>query len=191
MTLVYLTTNPHKMKEVETFLKQGYGIDLTMQVPDFEVLEIQASDCPTVATFSAKYAAEKLHCPVLKSDTGLYLEALGGLPGPYNSYFDKQIGIKKFLTLLKNEPNRRARLEHCYAYCEPGQKALVFSGSCSGKIARKACGHLGRWHDQFFIPEGETETLSELRQKDYAYEHRFWGTALDDFAHWYLQNKVL
>jgi inosine/xanthosine triphosphate pyrophosphatase family protein len=42
-------------------------------------------------------------------------DALGGLPGSYNHYFDKQIGIEKFLKLFENEINRKARLEHCFA----------------------------------------------------------------------------
>ena len=66
----------------------------------------------------------KLNKAVLKSDTGLYIDALGGLPGPYNHYFDKQIGIEKFLELLKNEKNRKERLEHCFAFCEQRIKFL-------------------------------------------------------------------
>ena len=49
-------------------------------------IEIQAKTCAEVAGFSAKYAADKLGCPVLKSDSGLYIEVLGGLPGPYSIF---------------------------------------------------------------------------------------------------------
>jgi len=47
---------------------------------------------------------------------------------------------------------------------------------------------MGRWHDLFYIPDGETQTLSELREKDELYEAKFWGTATDDFAKWYKEN---
>lgn len=156
--------------------------------PEFEVLEIQATTCSEVASFSVKYAAEKLGYPVLKSDSGLYIDALGGLPGPYNHYFDKQIGVEKFLELLKNETNRAAQLEHCFAYCEPGKDPIVFTGGGTGTIAYKAKGSRGRWHDQFYIPDGETQTLSELRDINYEREASFWGTAKDDFAQWYIEN---
>ena len=33
----------------------------------------------------------------------------GGLPGPYNHYFDKLIGVEKFFELFKYEKNRKAR----------------------------------------------------------------------------------
>ena len=188
--LVYLTTNPHKVEEANEFFGKKYGFNLEIMNPDFEVIEIQAKTCEEVVKFSVKYAAEKLGCAVLKSDSGLYIDALGGLPGPYNAYFDKQIGIDKFLELFKNETNRKARIEHCFAYCEPGKNPIVFTGGGTGTIAKEARGTRGRWHDKFYMPDGETKTLSELRDIDYEYEASFWGTAKDDFAKWYKENKL-
>ncbi len=188
--LIYLTTNPHKVEEANEFFGKKYGFNLEIVNPDFEILEIQAKTCGEVAGFSAKYAADKLGVPVLKSDSGLYLDALGGLPGPYNAYFDKQIGVDKFLEMLKGEKNRKARIEHCFAYCEPGSDPIIFTGGGTGTIAKKAKGERGRWHDKFFIPDGEKMTLSELRDIDYEKEASFWGTAKDDFAKWYKENKL-
>lgn len=188
--LIYLTTNSHKVEEANEFFGKKYGFNLEIMNPDFEVIEIQAKTCGEVVAFSAKYAAEKLNCPVLKSDSGLYIDALGGLPGPYNAYFDKQIGIDKFLKLFKNETNRKARIEHTFAYCEPGEEPVVFTGGGTGTISKEARGTRGRWHDKFYIPDGETRTLSELRDIDHEYEASFWGTAKDDFAKWYKENKL-
>lgn len=188
--LIYLTTNPHKVEEANEFFSKKYGFNIEIVDPNFEILEIQAKTCQEVVAFSAKYAAEKLKCGVLKSDSGLYLDALGGLPGPYNHFFDKQIGIDKFLELMKNEKNRKARLEHCFAYCEPGKEPIVFSGGGTGIIAYEARGNRGRWHDKFYIPDGENKTLSELREIDYEHESTFWGDAKDQFAKWYKNNKL-
>ena len=104
--LIYLTTNQNKVNEANEFFGKKYGFNLEIVNPNFEILEIQADNCKDVAAFSAEYAANKLNMPVSKSDSGLYIDALGGLPGPYNHYFDKQIGIDKFLELFKNETNR-------------------------------------------------------------------------------------
>lgn len=188
--LVYLTTNPGKFEEARRIFKEQYNMDIDIMNPDFEVLETQATNCSDVAAFSVKYAADKLNRPCVKSDSGLYLDALGGLPGPYNAYFAKQIGIEKFLDLLKYETNRKARLEDCFAYCEPGEEPIVFSGGGTGTIAFEAKGNLGRWHDKFYIPDGETKTLSELREINKEYEAKFWGTAKYDFANWYKENKM-
>lgn len=188
--LVYLTTNPHKVEEANLFFGKKYGFNVEIVNPRFEILEIQAKTCSEVVAFSAKYAAERLRYPVLKSDSGLYIDALGGLPGPYNAYFDKQIGIEKFLNMLENEDNRKARLEHCFAFCEPGKSPIVFSGGSTGTISREARGTEGRWHDKFYIPDGETKTLSELREVDPEYEAKFWGDAKDQFAKWYKENVL-
>ena len=188
--LIYLTTNQYKVKEANEFFGKKYGFNLEIVNPDFEILEIQAETCTEVVKFSVEYAANKLNMPVLKSDTGLYLEALGGLPGPYNHYFDKQIGVEKFLNMIKDEKNRKARLEHCFAFCEPGKEAIVFSGGGNGAISLEPRGTVGRWHDKFFIPDGETRTLSELREIDYEKEASYWGDAKDQFAKWYKENYL-
>ena len=187
--LIYLTTNPHKVNEANHFFNEKYGFGVEIMNPDFEIIEIQAKTCAEVAAFSAKYAADKLKKAVLKSDAGLYVDALGGLPGPYNAYFDKQIGVEKFLEMLKNEKNRRARIEHCFAYCEPGKEPVVFSWGGTGRIAMKPRGRLGRWHSFFYIPDGETKTLSELQEEDYEKEAKFWGNAIEQFAEWYKKNR--
>ena len=188
--LYYATTNKHKAEEANESFEKKYGFNIEIIDPDFEILEIQADDCKKVAAFSAKYAADKLNVPILKSDSGIYIEALGGLPGPYNHYFDKQIGVEKFLELFKNETNRKVRLEHCFAYCEPGEEPVVFSGGGTGTISYEARGTRGRWHDKFYIPDGETKTLSELREIDYEKEATYWGDAKDQFAKWYKEKYL-
>lgn len=189
--LIYVTGNPLKVKEANYFFKIIYGFELEILEPDFEVLEIQAKTCAEVAAFSAKYAADKLGFPCLKSDSGIYIDALGGLPGPYSKYFNSQIGVEKFLKMLEDETNRKARIEHCYAYCAPNKDAVVFTGGSTGTIARKPKGTNGMWHDFFFIPDGETKTLAELREIDYEKECTFWGNAKDDFAKWYKENVIV
>ena len=187
--LIYLTTNPHKVNEANHFFNKKYGFGVEVMNPDFEIIEIQAKTCAEVAAFSAKYAADKLKKAVLTSDAGLYIDALGGLPGPYNAYFDKQIGVEKFLEMLKNEKNRKARIEYCFAYCEPGKEPVVFSGGGTGRIAMEPRGRLGRWHSLFYIPDGETKTLSELQEEDYENEAKFWGNTIEQFAEWYKKNR--
>lgn len=182
--IIYLTTNQFKFREAEIVLKNKYGLDIEIMNPNFEFYEIQAKTCAEVAAFSAKYAADKLGKPCLKSDTGLYLEALGGLPGPYNAYFDKQIGVEKFLNMIKDEANRKAKLEHCFAFCEPGKEPIVFTGESYGTISTSPRGKDGRWHDFFYVPDGETRTLAEIGDEDPEEKVRKYGDAIDQFAKW-------
>jgi XTP/dITP diphosphohydrolase len=191
MKIIYLTTNPDKIREANELLGKKYGLEIEAMNPDFELIEIQAKSCAEVVAFTVKYAADKLGKPVLKSDSGLYIEALGGLPGPYNAYFDKQIGFEKFLKLFKNEKNRKARIEHCFGYCEPNKEPKIFIGGGNGRIALSASGENGRWQDFFYIPDGENETLSALNEKNYMETQRHWGDAINQFARWYKNEKGL
>lgn len=186
--ITYLTGNPDKVREAQKYFGEKLGLEVEIMNPDFELIEIQAKTCAEVVAFTVQYAANKLGKAVIKSDAGFYIDALGGLPGPYSAYFDKQIGVNKFLELLQNEKNRKARIEHCWAYCEPNKEPRVFSGGCIGTIAMEASGKSSRWLDHFFIPDGETETVSVIRDKNYEKSNKFWGDAKEQLAEW-LQDK--
>lgn len=184
LKITYLTTNPDKIYEAQEFFGKKLGINIEIMNPEFKLVEIQAKTCAEVVAFTVKYAADKIGKPVIKSDAGFYIDALGGLPGPYSAYFDKQIGVDKFLELFKDEKNRKARIEHCWAYCEPGKDPKVFSGGSTGIITYKASGESSRWLDKFFIPDGEIETISTIRDKDYLKSNLFWGDAKEQLANW-------
>lgn len=186
--ITYLTTNSDKVREAQRFFGEKLGIDIEMMNPNFDLIEIQAKTCAELVAFTVKYAANKIGKPVVKSDAGFYIDALGGLPGPYSAYFDKQIGVDKFLELFRNEKNRKAHIEHCWAYCEPGGEPQVFSGGCTGTIALKSSGKSSRWLDKFFIPDSETETISEIRDKNYEKSNVFWGDAKEQLAKWIAEN---
>lgn len=64
-----------------------------------------------------------------------------------------KLELKNFWNYLKNEENRKARLEDCFAYCEPGQEPIVFTGGGTGTISTEERGTIGRWHDKFYIPD--------------------------------------
>lgn len=181
---MYLTTNPDKIREAQKYFGEKLGFEIEIMNPDFELIEIQAKTCSEVVSFTVKYAADKLGIAVIKSDAGFYIDALGGLPGPYSAYFDKQIGVDKFLELFKNEKNRKARIEHCWAYCEPRKEPIVFADGSIGTISMTASGESSRWLDHFFIPDGETETISAIRDKNYEKSNVFWGNAKEQLANW-------
>jgi non-canonical purine NTP pyrophosphatase (RdgB/HAM1 family) len=182
--IIYLTTNPDKVFEMQRFLEGKVEIKIEIVKPSWPVIEIQASTCEEVAAFSAEYAADKLGQAVIKADAGFYVEALGGLPGPYSADFERQLGTEKFLALLKNEKNRRARIEQAFAYYDPGGKSKVFTGGSMGTIALHPTGKSSRFVDKFFIPNGETETISVIRDRDYVRANAFWGRGKEQLLRW-------
>ena len=103
--VTYVTGNWSKILSAKNILEPlGIEVDNVKM----ETTEIQADTVEEVAMHSAKEASEKLKCAVLKNDTGLYVEALGGFPGPYTHYVDEKLGEDGLLKLLEGEENRNA-----------------------------------------------------------------------------------
>jgi XTP/dITP diphosphohydrolase len=71
--ITYVTGNWAKLASAKQALEPlGYEVDnIKMETP-----EIQADDVTEVSKYSAKWAAEELGIPVLKNDSGLFVNAL-------------------------------------------------------------------------------------------------------------------
>ena len=168
--ITYVTGNWAKIMSARQALEPlGFEIDNVKM----ETTEIQANTVEEVAMHSAKEASEKLKCTVLKNDTGLYVEALGGFPGPYTHYVDEKLGENGLLKLLEGEENRNACFIEAFAYCEYGKEPIVFKSITKGTIAKEKSGEYGWSWDYIFIPEGKEKTMG-----NYPDEERFllWNT---------------
>ncbi len=154
--IIYVTGNWSKILSAKQIL-EPLGIEV--EQVKMETTEIQADTVEEVAMHSAKEASDKLKATVLKNDTGLYVEALGGFPGPYTHYVDERIGEDGLLKLLKGVENRNACFMEAFAYCEYGKEPIVFKSITKGKIAKKKSGTYGWSWDFIFIPEGYNKTM--------------------------------
>jgi XTP/dITP diphosphohydrolase len=176
-----------KQKKVTMVTKNQYKVaamkkvldtyDIELEIENFEVPEIQADSCEEVAKFSAQYAANKCGKAIIKVDVGLFIEALGGLPGVYTSPFEKKLGPQKVLKLMEGETNRKAKIVYALAYCEPKGESIVFSSDCSGLISREIRGKEGMLIGYIFIPKGQKLTMAELRDMDSNKARALWGKA--------------
>ena len=154
--ITYVTGNWAKIESAKKALEPlGYIIDnIKMETP-----EIQANDVTEVAKFSAKWACEKLGKPVLKNDSGLFVNSLNGFPGVYTHYAEDTIGEDGLLKLMDGITDRTAYFKEAISYCEPGKEPIVFEGITKGIIDTKKSGTYGWSWDFIFIPEGEEKTL--------------------------------
>jgi len=160
--ITFVTGNWSKIKSAKLIL-EPLGIEV--EQVKMETTEIQADSVEEVAMYSAKEASEKLKCDVLKNDTGLFVEALGGFPGPYTHYVDEKIGEDGLLKLLENEENRNACFIEAFAYCEYGKKPVVFKSITKGKIAKEKSGTFGWSWDFIFIPDGYEKTMGNYEDE--------------------------
>ena len=154
--ITYVTGNWAKIDSARQILEPlGYTVDnIKMETP-----EIQADDVSEVAKYSAKWAAEELGVPVLKNDSGLFVNSLKGFPGVYTHYVDDTLGVDGLLKLMDGIEDRSAYFKESIAYCEPGGEPIVFEGFTKGRIDVKKSGTYGWSWDFVFIPDGENQTL--------------------------------
>lgn len=182
--LVVVTGNKEKFDIFKGVFDQ-YGLEITRQ--ELETPEIQAVDVKDVAEYSARYAAEKLGKTVLKTDSGNYIEALGGFPGVYAKYLSDWFTTEDLLNLMKGKVSRRVEFRETIALCAPCENPVSFTGRSYGEITKKAKGE-GRIFDQIVIREGMNKN-----QALYTYQEmqEFFQKKLDHYheaARWIKEN---
>lgn len=113
----------------------------------------------------------------------MFISSLKGFPGPYSSFAFDTIGNEGILRLLSKQ--RSATFRSIIAYCEKEGDVVLFGADVRGKISKKIQG--SKWgFDPIFVPEGQTLTYSQLKNKNII-SHRY--LALEKFANWHLRKK--
>ncbi|WP_049921618.1 XTP/dITP diphosphatase [Halopiger djelfimassiliensis] len=178
MLLRFVTGNEGKAREAEAYLE---GITAVNQV-EYDYTEIQSDSLADVAAHGAREAFEALGDtePVLVDDAGLFVDALGGFPGPYSAYVEDTVGVERLWRLVEQEDDRRARFRTVLAYADE-DGVETFEGSVAGTIVAPR-GEGGFGYDPIFEYNGQTMAEMSTEEKN-AISHR--GRALAKFAEWY------
>ncbi len=181
MTLRFVTGNEGKVTEAREYFDGIAEVEQT----DYDYTEIQADTTEEIAVQGAieaytEFGGEE---PVFVDDTGLYIDALGGFPGPYAAYVQDTLGIERVWNVAATEDNRRARFRTVIAYVtgDPADPDVeTFSGSLAGTIVAPR-GDGGFGYDPIFAYNGTTLAEMDTEEKN-AISHR--GRALASFAEW-------
>jgi len=172
----FASSNRHKYGEAKEIL-QKHGIRLGFF--RFAPVEIQSKSLSEIAKKKALDAYEKCRRPVIVEDAGLFIDSLGGFPGPYSSYVLQTVGNRGVLRLVGR--NRRARFVSVAAFCDAKKRPAVFEGVTEGRISKRMSG--GGWgYDPIFVPLGRSKTYAQLDEKN-EISHR--AKALAKFSSFY------
>lgn len=184
--LYLVTGNKHKLEEANDILK-SYGVRVE-QAPVREKLEIQSNSLEEIAIYAARHAYKLMRVPLVVDDSGLFVDALNGFPGPYSSYVYKKIGYEGLLRLLEGADNRRACFKTVAALILPPVEK-VFTGETCGVIAWEARGSHGFGFDPIFIPDGYKKTYAEMSPEEKnRISHRF--KAFSKLGEWIARYRV-
>lgn len=169
MRPVFVTGNENKLREAELIL------GMSLERADPGVPEIQSPNLEEVAREKALAARKALGCPsrpVLVEDSGLVIEAWGGLPGAFTRWFLAGVGVEGILRMLSSFESRAARAVCVVAVADAAGGVRTFRGEVTGSVAPEPRGGGGFGWDPIFIPEGSSLTYAEMGEGKHRSSHR-------------------
>ena len=188
--ILVATNNRHKVDEIRSFLGDGFRVSglflLPGITPDPETADTFEGNARIKAESIARQLREESGLEkmigsidwILADDSGLEVDALGGLPGVKSARFasedtgadgnsDDGDNNAKLLSLLRDVPDgkRTARFRCCLWVVDCNGKGSGFEGCCNGKILEEMHGNKGFGYDPLFVPDGYQSTFAELGQE--------------------------
>lgn len=164
--LVFASNNKNKLNEVSAIMGPGFPVSglgslgFEGDIPEpFDTLKDNA-------LAKARFVYRNYKCDCFADDTGLEVEALGGLPGVRSARYagtdqDSLANVRKLLGELEDREDRRAWFRTIIALILDGRE-YIFEGMVSGKITANQRGSSGFGYDPVFVPEGYSETFAEM-----------------------------
>lgn len=182
------TRNPAKLAELRRILAasgtEGIEVIGLAEVPEFPETPETGATFEANALVKAHAAAMATGLPSVADDSGLTVDALGGMPGVLSARWagrhgDDEANLRLVLGQLADVPAERrgAAFVCAAALVSPSGEETVVRGAWRGALAGAPRGLNGFGYDPIFVPEGEQRTSAELdpAEKD-AVSHR--GRAL-------------
>lgn len=178
--ITVVTGNKGKAAEVAAFFA---GIAEVTHTP-FEAVEPQADSVAEIARAKAEQAYAALNVPLIVDDTGLFIEALAGFPGPYAAYVQDTAGNDGILRMMAGVLDRRAYFATAVAYADENG-IRVFEGRVDGEITDAPRGTEGFGYDPIFAVGEKTLSEMTITEKNEV-SHR--ARALEEFRKWYVSS---
>ena len=174
--LVLATANPGKLAELARILADEHA-DVVLASRD------EFSGAPDVAETGATFAENallKAHAmadftglPAVADDSGLCVDALGGMPGVLSARWsgrhgDDAANLQLVLaqTADVSDERRGARFVCAAALVLPGGEEHVTEGVVTGRLIREPRGRNGFGYDPIFVPDGFDLTTAEMAPAD-------------------------
>jgi len=181
----FATGNDKKILEAKEILSK---FDIQVERIKIDKVEVQSNRLERIVLYSLKQILEDSRYIVVE-DSGLFIRRLNNFPGPYSSYTFKKIGCEGILKLMQNKKDRTAKFVSVIGLKNKKNRAFLFKGEVSGKIAYKKIGRFGFGFDPIFIPDGYEQTFAqmEISQKN-KISHR--GRAFRALGEWLLSQRA-
>jgi len=158
MNLYFITGNKNKFEEVKSILPNVEQLDIDLP-------EIQDIDAKVIIKAKLLEALKHKDGEFIVEDTSLYLDCLGGLPGPLIKWFMKTIGNEGLYNLVEKLGNKKAEAKTIIGYAKTSDEIHYFEGCIKGEIVLPR-GNSGFGWDPIFQPNEFDKSFAELTQEE-------------------------
>lgn len=190
MKLVFATNNAHKLTEVRQILRGQFDVMSLNDIGCHEDIPETADTMEGNALQKARYVKLNYGFDCFADDTGLEVDALGGMPGVHTARYaelfgkgsthDSDANMQLLLHNLENKSDRHARFRTVIALLYKGEEHL-FEGIVEGEILTERHGTGGFGYDPIFLPEGYDHCFADMNADEKnAISHR--GSATQKLA---------
>jgi len=162
LKLLLSTHNRGKLIELQHLLGDFPATLLTAEDAGLGHLDVAETGATLLenATLKAFTYGEASGLPTLSDDSGLFVDALDGLPGVNTAYYG---GPAKLVAALEGVPvPRRAHFACVIVLWTPDGRLQHVEGRIDGQITTALRGTGGFGYDPVFVPDGFVETIAEL-----------------------------
>ncbi len=172
MQLVFASNNRNKIIEIQSMLPDPIKILSLADIGCHDDIPETADTIEGNAILKADYVTKNYGYDCFADDTGLEVDALGGVPGVYSARYageqkNTDDNIEKLLFELQRKTDRSAQFKTVIALNLRGNQYL-FTGIAKGEIIGERKGNAGFGYDPVFQPEGSSRTFAEFSMEEKA-----------------------
>ena len=194
MKLIFGTTNKRKTEDLQNIINE---MNLDIEVIGMEdigwnrgeidengrsVEENSLIKAQAILSFCQEH---DIHYPIMKDNTGLFVDALNGEPGIYTArYADDELALDpslpkhqcvvKLLRKMNGEENRKAKYRCCVTSMMPNGDYHQEIGESEGIIANEIIGELKKpYFYSVFILNGTNVAFNELKGEELNSTYRY------------------
>ncbi|MDR2465354.1 MAG: ribonuclease PH [Streptococcaceae bacterium] len=178
--ILIATRNVGKAKEFETLFKDfGIQVKTLLDYPNLPEVRETGNTFEENARLKAETISKLTGIPVLADDSGLMVDALGGMPGIFSARYSEIPGLKtandasnnaKLLGDLHSAFVRGDKVSakfHCtLVFARPEKESLVVEAEWPGEIIPIPRGANGFGYDPIFLVDGLGKTSAELSDEE-------------------------
>ncbi len=176
LNIRFVSKNAFKLREAAAIL----AIAAVKIIPlEIKVEELQTEDTARLVKDKTMKAFKEVGRPLFVEHTGLYLNHLNGLPGGLTQVFWDTLQADRFADLFGKAPDPTVVAKTVIGYTDAKQ-FFMFEGKVTGRIAEAPRGPREFQWDCVFIPDGFSQTFSEMGEKKNEISMR--RIAIDHFA---------